>query len=393
MKYQNPMRKDIGPKSKRHLPLFLACLVVLVALGLINGCSVQNEPGANQIPPTPEPTSELDGSVALLEAKATKSAGEVLANITRAPDKLFLATFTPIPTVTSSPSPTPTTEPSPTATPTETPTEIPTETEEAAEEAAEVVQQATSTPEPTPPLPELPEVLKSPAISQTIKVPILMYHYVSTPPEDADKYRVNLSVEPDTFRAQLQWLKDRDYETVDLYDIIEVLANSEEPPEKWVVLTFDDGYIDNYEVAYPIMQEFGYTGTFFIPTEFIDFGYEGYMTWDMIKEMAADGNRFESHTKNHPDLSLLKRNDHVWQILGSQETLAYHLGYKPRFLSYPSGRYSDLTLEMVETLSLWGAVTTQGGTWRGFHDRYEWKRTRVSYGTTLGDFEKVFGPD
>ncbi|MEM9778105.1 MAG: polysaccharide deacetylase family protein, partial [Chloroflexota bacterium] len=156
---------------------------------------------------------------------------------------------------------------------------------------------------------------------------------------------------------------------------------------------FDDGYIDNYEIAYPIMQEFGYTGTFFIPTEFIDFGYNGYMTWDMIKEMAADGNRFESHTKNHPDLSLLKRNDHVWQILGSQETLAYHLGYKPRFLSYPSGRYSDLTLEMVESLSLWGALTTQGGTWRGFHDRYEWKRTRVSYGTTIGDFEKVFGTD
>lgn len=218
-----------------------------------------------------------------------------------------------------------------------------------------------------------------------------MYHYVSTPPEDADKYRINLSVEPDRFRAQLQWLKDQGYETVDLYDVIEVLANSGDPLEKAVVITFDDAYIDNYEIAYPILEEFGYKGTFFVPTEFIDFGYEGYMTWAMIEEMAAAGHRFESHTKSHPDLSIMKRNDHVWQILGSQETLAAHVGYKPRFLAYPSGRYSDLTLEMVEKLSLWGAVTTQGGTWRGFHDRYEWKRTRVSFGTTLEDFETVFG--
>lgn len=391
------MGQNQGIKNKRHLPLVLACILILVGLGLVTACSVQNDLGANQLPPTPEPTSELEESVALLEARATKTAGEVLANITRAPDKLFLATFTPIPTVTSTSVPTEEPSPTPTQTattaPTETPTELPTETQAPTKDSAEVVEQATNTAVPTPQLPSLPEILKSPSISQTIKVPILMYHYVSTPPEGADRYRVNLSVEPENFRAQLQWLKDRGYESVDLYDIIEVLATSDDAPEKWVVFTFDDGYVDNYEFAYPILEEFGYTGTFFIPTEFIDFGYEGYMTWEMIEEMAAKGHRFESHTKNHPDLSLLKRNDHVWQILGSQETLAAHLGYKPRFLSYPSGRYSDLTLEMVEALSLWGAVTTQGGTWRGFHDRYEWKRTRVSYGTTLRDFEKVFGAD
>lgn len=386
-----------APKLTKYLAFFknkafLIGLGLFVTLIGVVGCSVQIDSQGNQPLPQPSPTNVLKNTAATVAAIPTRPGGEILARITRGPDNAFLETLTPIPTITSMGG-----------------TELSETTVAVLEETVEVEETQpptqTSTPRPTntavptnapnvtptAPLPPLPEVLSPPIISQTIKVPILMYHYVSTPPEDANKYRVNLSVEPETFRAQMQWLKDRGYRTIDLYDVIEVLATGAEPPEKVVVLTFDDGYLDNYENAYPILEEFGFEGTFFIPTEFIDFGYGGYMTWEMIEEMAADGHRFESHTKNHPDLSLLKRNDHVWQILGSQETLAAHLGYKPRFLSYPSGRYSDLTLEMVDSLSIWAAVTTQGGTWRGFHDRYEWKRTRVSYGTTLRDFEKVFG--
>ncbi len=368
---------------RHHNRSWHSLLLLLFACISFTGCGVQSTPRVV----TATPTLVLSEPVVTLTPIPTRPAGDILAQITRGPDNTFLATHTPIPTVTQSPTvditntPTQTIEPTETLDPTITPSPTVTETP---------LPTNTPTPTATPQLPDLPEVLQSPSISQTIRVPILMYHYVSEPPEDADKYRINLSVEPDRFRAQMQWLKDRGYESVDLYDVIEVLANSGEPLEKVVVITFDDAYIDNYEIAYPILEEFGYKGTFFVPTEFIDFGYEGYMTWEMIEEMAAAGHRFESHTKSHPDLSILKRNDHVWQILGSQETLAAHIGYKPRFLAYPSGRYSDLTLEMVETLSLWGALTTQGGTWRGFHDRYEWKRTRVSYGTTLKDFEVVF---
>lgn len=245
---------------------------------------------------------------------------------------------------------------------------------------------------PTPALPDLPSILPTPQISQTIRVPILMYHYVSTPPEDADKYRINLSVEPDNFRQQMAYLHENEVEVIDLYALTEYLVNSETPPDNAVILTFDDGYVDNYRFAYPILEEFGYKGTFFIATEFVDRGFPQYMSWEMIEEMAADGHRFESHTKTHPDLAILGYNDLVWQILGSQETLAAHLGYKPQYLSYPSGSYNEETLQMVESLSLWGAVTTKGGMWRGHHDRFEWTRTRISYGTTLEDLEKVVRP-
>ncbi|MFK7805117.1 MAG: polysaccharide deacetylase family protein [Anaerolineae bacterium] len=383
------MRSVIDNLLKIGRTLRHQATIVLVGLGLLliglAGCSVQNSSRTIRVTATPSATSILKSAGSEIAALATRPGGEVLARITRAPDNAYLETLTPIPTITDQPTvfltstptlpPTATLPPTETSTPTSSPTAGPT---------------STPTATPTSPLPDLPELLIPPTISQTIRVPILMYHYVSTPPEDADKYRINLSVEPETFRAQMSWLKERGYRSTDLYEIIEILATGGEPPEKVVVITFDDGYLDNYEYAYPILEEFGYKGTFFIPTEFIDFGYDGYMTWDMIEEMAAKGHRFESHTKSHPDLAILERNDHVWQILGSQETLAAHIGYKPRFFAYPSGSYSDLTLEMVESLNIWAAVTTQGGLWRGFHDRYEWKRTRVSYGTTLKDFERVF---
>jgi peptidoglycan/xylan/chitin deacetylase (PgdA/CDA1 family) len=390
LKHHTPLQQSVAHKtphlaptivqlaSIRLLQVTTLLLFVLIALA---SCNVQTDTEINRSPITATSTSVLKEIAEKIPAISTRPGGEVLARITRGPDTAYLETLTPIPTITSSPTQqgivgTETGTSAATATSTLTPTHLPTNTPTAT---------------PTAPLPPLPEVLVPSTISQTIKVPILMYHYVSSPPENADQYRVDLSVEPETFRAQLSWLKEHGYYTIDLYDVIEVLVTGDEPPEKAVVLTFDDGYIDNYEYAYPILEEFGFTGTFFIATEFIDFEYKGYMTWEMIEEMAAKGHRFESHTKSHPDLSILKRNGHVWQILGSQETLAAHIGYKPRFIAYPSGQYSDLTLEMVESLSLWAAVTTQGGTWRGFHDRYEWTRTRVSYGTTLSDFEQVFG--
>ncbi|MDJ0753993.1 MAG: polysaccharide deacetylase family protein [Ardenticatenaceae bacterium] len=320
--------------------------------------------------------------------------GGVLREVTAVPESMVLihplSTFTPIPTITpegdavAQLSP-PTVTASPTLIPTATHTPTPT---------------FTPSPMPTPnppvyltaPLPDLPLILPSPTVSRSVRVPILMYHYISVPPDDADQYRINLSVEPDDFRSQMAFLKADGYETVDMYDMIEAIVNGIPLPEKPIILTFDDGYRDNYTNAYPILTEFGFKGTFFIATEFVDRGYEPYMTWPMIEEMAAAGHRFESHTKTHPDLILLDRAGLIWQILGSQETLAAHIGYKPQFFSYPSGSYNEDTIEILQELNFWGAVTTQGGAWHGFYNRYEWPRIRVSHSTSIGRLQRALLP-
>ena len=272
-------------------------------------------------------------------------------------------TFTPFPTATSTetPSPTPTLHPSITPAPTATFTPIPL---------------------PTP----------NGIYSWTLRVPILMYHYISVPPEDADIYRLDLSVDPETFRAQMQYLAENGYNTIDLYDLSLAITNKSKLPEKPVIITLDDGYVDNYWYAFPILQEFGLKATFFVVTEFIDANNPNYMSWEMVEALAAAGMRIEPHSKNHPDLSGRERDFLIYQMLGSQETIAAHIGYTPRYFAYPGGRYDELAMQVLDELGYWGAVTTMGGKWHGYNDRFEWTRVRVRRTTPLPEFIDLVDP-
>jgi peptidoglycan/xylan/chitin deacetylase (PgdA/CDA1 family) len=219
-----------------------------------------------------------------------------------------------------------------------------------------------------------------------------MYHYISVPPEDADVYRTDLSVEPEAFRQQMAFLAQNGYDTVDLYDLSLAITGKKELPPKPVIITMDDGYRDNYENAFPILREFGFEATFFVVTEFVDQNREGYMNWAMLEEMAVAGMRVESHSKTHADLRGRDRDFLIYQLLGSQQTLAAHLGYTPRYFSYPSGRYDEATIDVLKDLDFWGAVVTAGGVCHGFDGRYEWLRVRMRHTTSLSQFAEMVHP-
>jgi peptidoglycan/xylan/chitin deacetylase (PgdA/CDA1 family) len=299
------------------------------------------------------------------------------------PAALTQITAEPTSTTTSTPSPTQTLPPpkvsTATATATQTATNTPTHTPTAT---------PTEGPSPTPTDTPKPPPLPTPSgnYSWTLKVPILMYHYISVPPEDADIYRTDLSVTPDNFRAQMIYLVENGYSTIDFYDLSLAIVNKRELPPKPVIITLDDGYRDNYENAFPILKEFGLTATIFIPTDFIDQGNPNHLSWEMIEEMAEYGIRFEPHSKTHPDLRDRDREFLIWEILGPQETLAAHLGYTPRYFAYPGGRYDEAVITILAELDFWGAVTTAGGKWQGYNDRYEWTRMRVRYSATINEF-------
>jgi peptidoglycan/xylan/chitin deacetylase (PgdA/CDA1 family) len=235
----------------------------------------------------------------------------------------------------------------------------------------------------------VPAPLPTPAygLTATVNVPILMYHYISEPPADADEYREDLSVSPQAFREQLQYLADNGYTPIDLYDLILAVTRQAALPPKPVILTFDDGYLDHYTNAFPLLREYGFKATFFIITGWVDNGSAAHMNWAMIEEMAAAGMRMESHSKSHPDLTEAEDEEElIWQILGSQETLAAHIGYTPRFFCYPGGRYNDEIIAVLQKLDFWGAVNTASGKLHGHGDRYEWTRLRMRYTTTLPVF-------
>ncbi len=306
--------------------------------------------------------------------------GEAATAVAALPTIALTYTPTPQASPTLKPTATATFTPTPTHTPTHTPT--PTLTNTPPPGAT-----LTNTPTPTLPPPQA-GLLPTPngIYSYTLKVPILMYHYLSVPPEGADKYRIDLSVSPEDFRAQMQYLADNGYTPIDLYDLSRAITSKADLPAKPIIITLDDGYRDNYVNGLPVLRELGFTATIFLATDFLDQGHPGYLTWDMVHEMSAAGIRFEPHSKSHSDLSGRGRDFLVWEMLGSQETIAAHIGYTPRYFAYPSGRYDDTAMQVLEELGFWGAVTTLGGTWHGFTGRFEWTRVRIHNYTTLADF-------
>ncbi len=280
------------------------------------------------------------------------------------------ATHTAMPSVTPSmpPSatPTPTITPSPTLTltPSITPTETPT---------------FTPTPWPTPD-----------SRDREFYIPILMYHYISAPPADADVYRLDLSVRPDDFRAQMVWLKENGYQTITLYDLIYAL-NIGWPslPDKPIVLTFDDGYADNYENAFPILKEFGFVGTFFILTDVTDRSQPGYMTWDMLREMSQAGMDIEVHGREHIEYTGRSRDWLIYHLLGPAQTIEANLGYQPRFIAYTAGKYDQEVIDVAHEMGYWGAVTTIHGTLQEKQHPFELTRLRVRGGWELEVFAAV----
>ena len=220
-----------------------------------------------------------------------------------------------------------------------------------------------------------------------------MYHYVSEPPANADIYRRDLSVTPANFEAQLAWLQSQGYESITLTDLVYHLARGWPLPDKSVILTFDDGYRDNYTNAFPLLQEYGYTGTFFLVTGPIDFENPEYLTWDMVEEMHQAGMDFQPHSYRHLDLRGTGSDFLIFEILAPKEAIEARTGETPRFYAYPSGSYDDRTIAFLKSANYWGAVITEQGATHTSDGLFELDRVRVRRRHTLEDFETLMTLD
>ena len=216
-----------------------------------------------------------------------------------------------------------------------------------------------------------------------------MYHYISVPPPHADAYRQNLSLAPDIFRAHLDFLQEQGYTTIHLSDLISYLQRGTPPlPEKPIILTFDDGYLDNIENAFPALQDHGMVATFFVITDFVDRAatdpdYARYATWDQWRMVDAAGMEIGSHSRDHPDLRDRDHDFLVWQILGSYQTIEANLQHPPRVFAYPSGFYDQAVIEVLRAVGFWGAVTTQPGVLHDNDSLYTLTRLRITSETDV----------
>ncbi len=211
-----------------------------------------------------------------------------------------------------------------------------------------------------------------------LRVPILMYHYVSELPPGADDIRRGLTVTPEIFKAHMQYLHDQGYTTISLYDLNDALTKGVPLPLKSIILTFDDGYRDAYTNVFPVLKQFGFIGTFFIITSRPDANDPVYMSWPQIVEMSNAGMSMEPHTKDHVDL---RQRDHdflVYQMKGSIESLAAYTGRTPHIFDYPVGHYDAATLHVAKELDVWIGVSTANGDAETTSSRLHLPRLRVA---------------
>lgn len=274
--------------------------------------------------------------------------------------------FLPSPTLTATETATPTPTPTATDTPTPTPTGTPTFT-------------------PIPTRPPIPMITRDPN-QRIVRVPILMYHYISVPPPDADRYRLDLSVTPANFDAQMEYLALEGYHPVRVSDLAEYLANGVPLPTKPIVITFDDGYTDNYQNAFPILKKYKFSATFFVITQYVDDRKAGYMTWDQLEEMAIERMEIGSHSMTHPDLQGKPRAFVVSEIAGSKWLIESRIGTPVRVFSYPAGKYDAQTIDVLRSTGYLAAVTTEPqGARQSADNLFELQRIRVRGSFSLND--------
>jgi peptidoglycan/xylan/chitin deacetylase (PgdA/CDA1 family) len=228
-------------------------------------------------------------------------------------------------------------------------------------------------------------------VARSAAVPILMYHYISTPPSANDKIRVGLSVTPEMFDAQMKLLADNGFTTITLFDLYNTVATGQSLPARPIVLTFDDGYVDNYEQAFPILKKYGQTGTFFVLTGPPDAKDPAYMSWDMIIAMSKAGMDMQLHSKDHVDLRNRGYDYLIWEIIGGRQSIEGHTGKPVVFMAYPSGKYDAAVLKFLAANNFWAALTTESGRTHTVTDALTWTRVRIAGQLRLADFARLLG--
>ncbi len=216
------------------------------------------------------------------------------------------------------------------------------------------------------------------ASGRTLYCPILMYHYVSTPPNTANATLRDLAVVPELFAAQLDHLAEQGYQTVTMTTLYRALLGEALLPAKPCVLTFDDGHWDAMAIATPNLLAREMVGTFYVVKNFI--GAPDKLSWGHVQEMARLGMEIGCHSAAHVNLTQLTYRQQLDDIARASDAIAEHIDSYPRTFCYPFGLHNRSTRRILRQLGYQTAVTTSHSTLHHRENRLVLGRVRVRGG-------------
>jgi len=220
---------------------------------------------------------------------------------------------------------------------------------------------------------------------KSIRVPILTYHYIGKNPDPADFARDSLSIDPELFDEQMGYLSRQGYNPIDLDTLLAGLSGSVILPPKPVVITFDDGYVDLYVNAFPILQKYRLKAVAFIPTGLVGTSY--YASWDQLAEMSASGLiSLQAHSIRHVNLVALSPEILAKELTESKKTLEEKFGKPVNFMAYPYGSSNAAVWAAVKKAGYLGALGTWSSPIISEGVIFDMPRVRIPGGATLSTF-------
>lgn len=207
---------------------------------------------------------------------------------------------------------------------------------------------------------------------KTAYVPVvIMYHSI-----DGNSAGSKLSVSPASFDRQMEFLRKNSYNIVSLEKMAEYIRGKR-VPFKTIAVTFDDGYYNNYEYAYPVLKKYSIPATIFVIIKHV--GDPGWLGWNEIKEMSDSGPvSIGSHTVMHNWLPTTGSIQLKKELKDSKAIIEENIGKPVNTFCYPLGAYNDRVKDAVKAAGYACAVVTNPGRSASNYDPYAIKRIKIS---------------
>lgn len=225
------------------------------------------------------------------------------------------------------------------------------------------------------------------------RVPVFLYHYIEYVKHDPGRQK--LTIPPNILISQIETLKNAGYTFITPNDLMGDLLGKTKLPEKLVILTFDDGYMDFYTDVFPILQKEQVKGVAYIVPDFLN--RPNYMFTFQLQEVAKSPLvEIGAHTMNHVWLKGVRKETAEYEIIQSRKTLQDMLNLSVNSFAYPYGALDQQAINIVESSGFTNAVSTIPGIIQTMQNKYFLYRLRPGYrtGQTLLKFleQKDFKP-
>lgn len=196
--------------------------------------------------------------------------------------------------------------------------------------------------------------------ARTVHVPILTWHRVAVLAQEYTRSIPDETVEPSVFAEEIDALARHGYHPISQPMLFNALFHGATLPSKPVLLTVDDGYVDDVKTILPILQAHHFVATFYIITH--RYHEPGFLNITEVRRLDAAGMDIGAHTRNHVPLANVSATEMTEQIAGSRRDLEHVVGHPVQWFAYPFGSFNDAVVAEVRHAGFVLAVTTEGGT-------------------------------